>query len=191
MGQRDELFWQLIERVHPRALSYAEHLAGNSSDGGDLYQDAVVKAYEGFDKLRQAESFDPWFYRIISNAFRERFRNPWWRRVMSSLVDLDKADIPINPVQILDARRRLDYAMSALSPDDRIIVTLAELDGWSIAEIAAMQGRTEGSVKMRLMRAREKMRVKLGARILKSPETDVRMEGQKGYELSSGATEAE
>jgi len=191
MGQRDELFWQLIERVHERALSYAEHLAGNSTDGGDLYQDAVVKAYEGFDKIRQIESFNPWFYRIIGNTFRERFRNPWWRRVMSGFVDLDKTDIAINPVELLDARRRLDYAMKALSPDDRILVTLAELDGWSIAEIAAMLGKTEGTVKMRLMRARGKMRVKLGARIRKSPETDLKTEGQEGYELSSGATEAD
>ena len=191
MGQRDELFWRLIERVHTRALSYSEHLSGNSIDGSDIYQDAVIKAYGGFDKLHQIESFDPWFYRIINNTFRERFRNPWWRQVMSGFVELNRVDNSINPVEHLDARRRLDYAMKALSPNDRIIVTLAELDGWSIAEIAMMQGMTEGQVKMRLMRARGKMRQTLGARIRKSPITETRTEGQEGYELSSGATETD
>jgi RNA polymerase sigma-70 factor (ECF subfamily) len=191
MGQKDDLFWQLIERIHKRALAYSEHLAGNSSDGGDLYQDSVVKAFEGFEKLRQVTSFEPWFYRIINNTFRGRFRNPWWRRVASRFTEIENLEIAINPIDRIDARRRLDYALGALSADDRILVILAELEGWSIAEIAALNSKSEGLVKMRLLRAREKMRRRLGARFRKAPETETTMEGQEGYGMSSGATKTE
>lgn len=51
--------------------------------------------------------------------------------------------------------------MAVLSSDDRIIVTLAELEGWKLAEIAGMLGKSEGLIKMRLSRARTKMRRRL------------------------------
>ena len=191
MGQHDDLFWQLIERVHKRALAYSEHLAGNPADGGDLYQDAVIKAFGAFEKLRETASFDPWFYRIINNTFKGRFRNPWWKRVVSRFVDIGSLEIPINPAGRYEARRQLDYAMQALSPDDRILVILAELENWSIAEIAGMRGKSEGFVKMRLLRAREKMRRRLGVRYRKAPEIETMMEGQENYELPPGTTETE
>jgi len=191
MGQKDKLFWELIENLHKRALAYSEHLAGNPADGGDLYQDSVVTAYEAFEKLRQIASFEPWFYRIINNTFRGRFRNPWWRRVISHYTDIEKLEIAINPANRLDARRRLDYALGALSVDDRILITLAELEGWTIAEIAALNSKSEGFVKMRLLRAREKMRRRLSARFLKATDIETMMEGQGDYGLSSSATETD
>lgn len=57
----------------------------------------------------------------------------------------------------------MDSALSALSVDDRIIVTLAELEGWKISELAELFSKTEGFVKMRLSRARTKMRKRLGS----------------------------
>ena len=190
MGQQDDLFWQLIERVHGRALAYCEHLAGNPADGGDLYHDAVVKAFEAFDKLREPASFGPWFYRIINNTFRERFRNPWWKRALAQFVDFGSLDIPINPIDRIEARRQLDYAMETLSPADRILVIMAELEDWSIAELAEMNRKSEGFIKMRLFRARQKMRRRLGARFRKSPQIETVMEGQEDYELPPGTTES-
>jgi RNA polymerase sigma-70 factor, ECF subfamily len=178
MGQKDELFWQLIEQVHNRALAYSEHLAGNIEDGGDLYQDAVLKAFAAFDNLRQITSFESWFYRIINNSFKGRFRNPWWKQVISQYVDIEKLEISFNPVGRYEARRRLDYALRALSVDDRILVILAELEEWTIAEIAEMNGKSEGFVKMRLLRAREKMRRRLSAHYRKAPEIETIKEVQ-------------
>ena len=59
------------------------------------------------------------------------------------------------------AKRRLETAFAVLNSEDRIIVTLAELEGWKIAEIAELDARSEGQIKMRLSRARSKMRPQL------------------------------
>ena len=63
-----------------------------------------------------------------------------------------------NPIGLYTARRRLEKAFKVLKTDDRILVTLFELEGWSIAEIATLFEKKEGAIKVRLSRAREKMR---------------------------------
>lgn len=66
-----------------------------------------------------------------------------------------------NPACYYEAKRKLNLAFSALSPDDHILVTLSELEGWKISELAELTGKTEGNIKMRLSRARKKMRDRL------------------------------
>jgi RNA polymerase sigma-70 factor (ECF subfamily) len=154
-------FWKLVEQEHDKARAYCVRLTGNPDDGGDLYQDAVISAHKGFRDLRSAESFKPWLYQIINNAFKARFRNPWWKRVLAVGAQIDEHSQSSDPTKVYEARRRIELAFTAISADDRIIVTLAELEGWKLSEIAALLSKNEGFVKMRLSRARKKMRKKL------------------------------
>lgn len=128
-----------------------------------MYQDAVIKAFRGFDNLRQIESFTPWFYRIINNTYRGRFRSSWWRHVLSRSAEIMDHEWTYDPTNAYEARRRLEFALEWLNVDDRIIVTLAELEGWKISEIAELTSKTEGVIKMRLSRARSKMRKRLSS----------------------------
>jgi RNA polymerase sigma-70 factor (ECF subfamily) len=161
MGIDSNLFWRLVEEEHSRARAYCGRLAGGYDDGDDLYQESVIRAFGGFAELRQVDSFRPWLYRIISNTYKGRFRSPWWRRILSGSSDPEALAPGSDPTGLYEARRRLGYAFGALSADDRVMVTLAELEGWTIAELAEMMAKTEGFVKMRLLRARKKMRRRL------------------------------
>jgi RNA polymerase sigma-70 factor (ECF subfamily) len=163
MGNNTTLFWQLIEREHEKARAYCYRLSGGGEDGDDLYQEAVLAAYRGFTGLRQSASFRPWFYRIINNSYKARFRSPWWRRILSLLPEHEDISPMENPSALYEARRRLRKAFEALPADDRILVTLAELEGWKISELAELTSKTEGNIKMRLSRARKKMRRRLAA----------------------------
>ena len=163
MSDYSSLFWQLVDVEHRKARAYCCHLAGNADDGDDLYQDSVVSAYRGFAELRKVELFRPWFYRIINNGYYGRRRSPWWRRVLPGVVDLDSYAWSSDPSGEYDAKRRLNYALAALSAEDRIIVTLAELEGWKLLEVAELMSKSEGFVKMRLSRARKKMRKRLSS----------------------------
>jgi RNA polymerase sigma-70 factor, ECF subfamily len=158
-----QLFWQLIEMEHTKARIYCSRLAGDFSGGDDLYQDAVIKAYRAMGSLRDTAAFKAWFYRIINNTYKNKFRSGWWRRIIhkGGEINIDEI-IQHDPTDNYEAKRRLEYAMEALSADDRVIVTLAELEGWKIAEIAELYSVKEGLVKMRLSRARRKMRERLG-----------------------------
>ena len=64
----------------------------------------------------------------------------------------------VDPSEAYTARRWLERAMAALKPDERALIVLFELEGWSIAELAALQRRPVGTIKARLARARNKMR---------------------------------
>ncbi len=163
VGKNSSPFWQLVAREHENARAYCIRLTGNSGDGDDLYQDAVIKAFKGFDGLKQVDSFRPWFYQIINNTYRGRVRTPWWKHVLSRPIEIADHDWSHDPTNLYEAKRRLDSALSALCVDDRIIVTLAELEGWKISELAELASKTEGFIKMRLSRARTKMRKRLGS----------------------------
>ena len=63
-----------------------------------------------------------------------------------------------NPVVRHTARRWLDRAFAAISPEDQTLVTLYELEGWPITELAELFGKTEGALKVRLHRARRRMK---------------------------------
>jgi RNA polymerase sigma-70 factor (ECF subfamily) len=191
MGQIDDLFWQLIEQEHNRAVRYCGRLTGNTDEGDDLYQDSVIRAFDGFETLRQAASFRPWFYRIINNTYKGRFRTGWWKRFVSRPREVENSDLVVDPTGWYEAKRRLEYALSALSTDDRTIVILAELEDWSISDLADLMNGTEGFVKMRLSRSRKKMRARLG-RVFR--EVQIRShvrEEQATHAVPTGPTETD
>ncbi len=90
-----------------------------------------------------------------------------------------------NPSGLFAARRRLDLAMSVLSAEDRWLVVLCELEGWKITEVAKLQSKTECQIKMRLSRARSKMRKKLVA--LYGAKNSNNVWENEPYELSTGS----
>jgi RNA polymerase sigma-70 factor (ECF subfamily) len=143
-------------------------LTGNRDDGDDLLQDALVQALLNFDRLRRLEAFRCWLYRIIVNVFKNRVKQPWWKRwrpLTSVIADTYPGD---NPTARRAARRRLDIAFGAISPDDRALVTLFEMDGWTVEELAEMAGKSSGAVRVRLSRARARMRKALVAHLNRS-----------------------
>jgi RNA polymerase sigma-70 factor (ECF subfamily) len=165
MDETGARFWALLEPEYSRAMLFCRKLAADRERGDDLFQDALVAALTRFKSLREEKAFRPWLYRIIVNAFRSKTRRPWWRRRVSLTAEVESGLIGENPIEAHTARRLLDRAMQALSPEAQALVTLYELEGWSIAELAKMHKLSEGSVKARLFRARNKMKKVLAKQI--------------------------
>lgn len=161
MNSDRDLFWKLIEPEHLRAKAFCRKLMGDRDDGDDLYQDSLVRALTRFKSLRDTNSFRPWLYRIIANMFKNRVRRPWWRKVLPLTREVEAGYAASDPSPAYAARRRLERAFRVLTPDDRTLVTLRELQGWGIGELAELTGKSEGSIRVRLSRARDKMREEL------------------------------
>lgn len=158
MERNRDLFWKLLEPEHPRAEAFCRRLANNREDGDDLYQDALIVGLTKFSKLREESSFRPWLYRIIINTFKNSLRQPWYNRFLPlNAESLERADT-MNPVSVHCTRKWLEIAFGALAPEARGLITLFELEGWSIAELARMNHCPEGTIKARLSRARTRMR---------------------------------
>jgi RNA polymerase sigma-70 factor (ECF subfamily) len=156
--QDRDLFWKLLEAEHHRAEAFCRKLAGSLPDGDDLYQDALLTAQRKFARLREPAAFKGWLYRIIINTFASRKRSAWIKKRVELTTEMTEELAGDDPSELYSARHWIRIAMRPLSADERALVTLFELEGWSIAELAAMRGKPEGTIKSRLSRARDKMR---------------------------------
>jgi len=156
----NELFWKLLEPIHPKAERFCRKLLGNRDDGDDLYQEAIINAMTRFDTLKDKNAFQPWLFRILINNFKNRLRKPWWTRI-TFRSRISDSNINVDPRQQYDSRRWLERAMFALPPEDRAMIVLYEIEGWPISEMVSIFGKPEGTIKARLWRARRKMRQKL------------------------------
>ena len=159
MNIEAERFWELIEPEHQKARAFCRKLMGNRDDGDDLYQDSLVCALTGFANLREIDSVKPWFYRIVVNQFKNRRRSGWWK-IMKPLSGekLENNSGSYDPDPAYTARRRLEYGFKALSPDDCVLITLFELQGWGFREISDLTGCSQGNLRVRLSRARKKIK---------------------------------
>jgi RNA polymerase sigma-70 factor (ECF subfamily) len=187
MKNTAEQFWKMLEPFHPEAEGFCRKLAGSREDGDDLYQDSLLIALKKFATLRDPESFRPWIYRIIVNRHRNRCRRPWWRlAVPLERVESRASD---DPSKAHAWKRLLDRALGALCPEERALIILFEIEGWSITELATLYERPEGTIKARLSRGRAKMRKALEKYLPEANSTD--KTGETQYALQRSDTPAE
>jgi len=157
-GLDHQLFWKLLQPEHARAEAFCRQLVGNREEADDLYQDSLLRAMRNFGSLKDLGAFKTWLYRIMINQYRNRFRRPWWRRRAPMTKQAENVYSGSDPAAVHSARRWLQRGMAVLSADDRALVSLYELEGWSVGELAAMYRRPTGTIKARLARSRRKMR---------------------------------
>ncbi len=172
-GQSNQ-FWQHLKPLHEKARAFCRKLMANRDEGDDLYQDSLVCALSGFKKLRDTGAFKSWLYRIIVNHYKNRIRNGLLKRSKplhenSALVSAHNDSGFLHAV-----RQRLKIAFNALTDDERILITLFEIQGWKLSELAEFTGKSEAAVKVRLSRARAKMR-KAIIKHLKKTESECRI----------------
>jgi len=134
---------------------------GDREDGDDLYHDALVAARMHVTDLRNHRAFRPWLFRIIVNTFKRRVKRPWWKRRLSLTPEVFENMSTGDPAPAYAARRFLERAFRAISPEDQALVTLFEMEQWTIVELSQLSGRTPQAVRVRLHRARRKMRAAL------------------------------
>ena len=159
-------FDELVKATYADAYTLAYRLTGNEEDARDVVQDAYLRAYKGLKKFRGDASFSTWMYRITANCASSYLV----RRSRDRHEDLDEDrhivdDRPeIDPELRADAaaeRQRLTEALAALPPDMRAVVVLRDVYDLPHEAIAAELGITEGAAKVRLHRARRKLRERL------------------------------
>ena len=158
MASEQERFWRLLEPEYHRAMMFCRKLIGDRDRGDDLYQDALVIAYTKIGDLRDPAAFRPWLYRIIISTLNSTVRRPWWKRRVPWTPGLEQMLTTADPVDSLNARRWLGRVFHAISPDEQTLITLHELEGWPVADLAALFGKSEPAIKTGLFRARRKMK---------------------------------
>ena len=166
-------FWNLVEPEHRRVRAFCRKLAGDRHNGDDLYQDSLVRALTGFGSLKTREAFRPWLYRIVINRYKSRVRGSFWKRFVPLTTEIAEQTGGPDPAALHNARRRLEIAFRAVRPDERALITLFELQGWPVSELADLTGKSEGNIKVKLSRIRKKMRDALSRYLNESAEGEL------------------
>ena len=155
---RDNQFWKLLEPIHQSAAAFCLKLTGDIDEAGDLYHDSLLIAWRKLHGLNDHSAFRPWLFRILINNYKNRCRSFWKRHRVPLTQELTDKISGQDSQKLLDTRRNLINLLATLKPEDRALVILHDVDGWSVGELADMNNRPEGTIKTRLFRARQKMR---------------------------------
>ena len=160
-------FNRLVLQYQGMTYNLAYRILGNAEGAEDAAQEAFIKAYRNLNQYRGG-SFKAWLLRIVTNVCYDQLRHVQ-RRPASSLEDL--AVDPEHAGKLVDhAEQPGDYALrqelgqviqrgiEQLPAEQRMVLTLSDVEGLSYEEIAAVMDTSLGTVKSRLSRARAKLR---------------------------------
>lgn len=150
-----DAFRTLVERYQAEAFGHALTLLRHREDSLDSIQDAFLAAYQAIDRFDVSREFYPWFYVILRNRCYTQLDARKRRAVVES-ADQEKCQMLVGPDQ--SGLLELEEALWALSPQDREIITLRQLEGLKYAELAERLSIPNGTVMSRLYHARRRLR---------------------------------
>jgi RNA polymerase sigma-70 factor (ECF subfamily) len=164
----DGSFEELVRRYQRPISAYVYRMVGNYESALDLTQEIFIKVYNSLRRYRAEFKFSTWIYKIAHNAAVDHLRRNATRE--QSLVvgpEGDTFDLPIesarlSPEQESERRERrgeIESVVRTLPANYRELIILRHSQDLSYEEIVEVTGLPLGTVKNRLFRAREMMRV--------------------------------
>jgi len=166
----EESFGLLVTRYKQPALAFVYRMIGDAHEAQDVTQDVFVRLYRsllkpGFEPSRNGAQFSTWLFQVARNAaidvLRKRRRHPLERLAVWREHGFEPRDPAGDAVMALTASetgRRIAAAVARLPEPQRAVFVLADYEGQSYAEIAAVLRCSVKSVETRLYRARRHLR---------------------------------
>ena len=183
--QGDQRSFEALLRLYDRhVFAIIRSFLRRRQDAEDLAQDVFLKAYLAIGRFRPGAPFAPWLRRITVNTCYDYLRTI--RRhaevtftdlaehehdVMHRLAEKHYPGVGYEAHDQVAARDLAERILAGLAPKDRLVVTLREVHGFEIAEIADALGCTHAAAKVRLWRARRAMQAALQRLIRQEEET--------------------
>lgn len=158
-------FEERLAECGPVAYRVARGVLRNTADAEDVAQEAMLRAYRQFDRLRDRTRFRAWLVRIAFRLALDRLRSGKRREVRDTLWSQPEHHPPAANAEDLavsqEFQAHLDNALAELPEKLRLVLLLAAMDGHTIDEIAGMLDISTGTVKSRIFYARRKLAEKL------------------------------
>ncbi len=156
-------FPALVDSLSPIAFSLALRMLGDEDEADDIVQESIITVWQKIARLRNPGGFKSWFYRIVINKCYDRLRkmkhNPetcydeqaW--RIISERISED----PSGSMENLEICSIINALTMKLSPRQKAVFILSDLEEMSQEEISAITGITRLSVKSNLYHARKRI----------------------------------
>ncbi len=156
---------ELVRRTQIDVYTLAYRLVGNEEDARDVVQETYIRVIRNIRRFRGEAAFSTWLYRVTANTAYTLMAKRR-RRMAESLDEMAEtmeppADEAPGPEALAisgDARDLLVAALSRLSPSDRMVVVMKDIYGFPHEEIAAELDISVSACKVRLFRARKRLR---------------------------------
>ena len=161
-------FEAIVREYERNVYNIALRMSGDREDALDISQESFLKAYHSLQSFRGDSKFSVWLYRIVSNTCLDFLRERK-RRAEVPLVreddegeteDAQIRDESLSPETLLErklTREAVQRGLESLPEDQRKILLLREIQGFSYEEIGRILSLESGTVKSRIFRARKKL----------------------------------
>jgi RNA polymerase sigma-70 factor, ECF subfamily len=172
-GDRDA-FAQLVDQTSGHIYRVALQILGSEQDAEDVLQETYIKAFRALPSFEGRSSLTTWLYRIAVNEalMLVRKHNPNQVSMeegspseeegeVEQMEIVDFCCLPEGELLTAESRRFLDKAIQSLPPNLRAAFVMRDMEGLSTQEAAEALGISENNVKIRLLRARLKLRQEL------------------------------
>jgi RNA polymerase sigma-70 factor (ECF subfamily) len=165
-----DAFDELAGRHMRRAFAVAYRILGQRQDAEDIVQDGLLAALMKIDTFDSDRPFGPWLLRIIANrAINARKARTLRRTEPLPEGAPSRGDSPFDATRRSEMRGELQRALAGLPEQQRWIVELFEIEGFSGPEIAAMLEIADGTVRWHLHQARQALRTTLEPFAVRTP----------------------
>lgn len=158
-------FEERLAECGPIAYRVARGVLRNTADAEDVAQEAMLRAYRRFDRLRDRTRFRAWLVRIAFRLALDRLRSGKRREARDTVWSQSEHQPPVASAEEIAAsnefQSHLEEALAELPEKLRLVLLLAAMEGHTIEEIAGMLGISTGTVKSRIFYARRQLAEKL------------------------------
>jgi RNA polymerase sigma-70 factor, ECF subfamily len=162
--QGDERAWgELVEATYRGVYTLCLRILGNPHDAAEATQDAYLKAWRGLHSFRGDAAFETWLYRVASNSALTKHRGRKRRQAHEAGMDDRVSELPaLGSVEATAGARievrALEAALARLPEQHRTVILLRDVYGMSIEEIAKQLAISETAAKVRVHRARKRLK---------------------------------
>jgi RNA polymerase sigma factor (sigma-70 family) len=163
-----DAFGALVTRYQDLAVRVAYLITGDAVAAEDVAQEGFIKAYNALPRFRRDAPFRPWLLKIMANEAKNQRKRIARRerltlQASSSWGEVSRAPTPEECALEDERRQALLDAIESLSDDDRLVITSRYFLSLSEAEMAALLGCAQGTVKSRLARSMARLRSRMEA----------------------------
>jgi len=175
----ENAFREIVERYQSKVFSIIHGIVRQRNDVEDIAQQVFAKIFLSLKNFDFRSSLITWIYKITVNECFDYLRKRKVRKLVYES-DLSEDEVrrvensePVNDRQVpvdSDLARR-DYVLkllSRVSEEERMLLMMKEVEGYSVEELAAQTGMNENTIKVKLFRARQKL-VKAAQRLDRAP----------------------
>jgi RNA polymerase sigma-70 factor (ECF subfamily) len=149
-----EALAELFKRHNAKMKSIAYRVTKNEADAEDVVQNALISVMRSANKFRGESAVSTWLFRIVTNAAIDKLRSSKAHPVYELPIDIPLKN---SEMSVKDLSIDLLNALKSLPVNQRNVVLLIDLAGWTIADVAQKLKCAPGTVKSRCHRAHLKL----------------------------------